>query len=66
MIIDNISPKRALELHFEQNPEDGPKPLAERCGVHWTTIYNIMRGENFNWNTWEKIKPELNVQDEAA
>lgn len=51
--------RQALEDHFRLRPDDTPMKLAARAEVHFTTVYNILRGRRFRSDTWDKLEPHL-------
>lgn len=40
----------------------GMKPLAEKAGVSRTSLYNLLKGENFESETLDKISQVLNLE----
>jgi transcriptional regulator with XRE-family HTH domain len=40
----------------------GMKPLAEKAGVSRTSLYNLVKGENFESDTLERVLKVLNVE----
>lgn len=61
-----LTARKALEAHFRLRPEDSPMKLAARAGLHFTTVYNLLRGKGFRSGTWDKLEPHLSKEEAKA